>query len=608
MTIAASGVETQPGAGSGHGDGLPTPDFADSADPADPVQADPALQAPYSKFENRQHQLFPCLSVQEIARLQRFGKRLQWKQGDFLYKIGDLSPGMFVIMSGRLRVTVRDGMGRESVFIEQGAGHFICDVGQLSNKPALADVLALDEAETLVISPEGMRSLLTAEAELGERVMRALILRRASLIEKGAGPILLGCSVKTGLLALQGFLQRNGYPHTVMDSYSDPDAVALLERLAPQIQDFPLVLCPDGSILRAPDVDQLASHLGLIPEFDPAVAYDVAIVGAGPAGLATAVYAASEGLSVALFDAHAPGGQAGASARIENYLGFPTGISGNALAARAFIQAQKFGARVAIPTRVKALHCGNNPMQLELSNGGRVSARTVVIASGAVYKHPAIQDLEKYEGRGIFYWASPIEAKLCKGQEVIIVGGGNSAGQAVAYLASYASHVHVMVRAAGLEASMSKYLIDRLSSLPNVTLHTRTEISALHGDEAGLQSVDYRSRADGQQQEQVVSLPVRHVFLFVGADPNTGWLHTCPVQLNDKGFVLTGPDVAEGVGDDVAQTVAQTVALRKPALESSVPGVFAIGDVRWSSTKRVAAAVGEGAAAVAQIHAYIAGS
>lgn len=600
MTTAGNGVETQPGAGSGQDEGLPL-----ETDSADPIQADPALQAPYSKFENRQHQLFPCLSQAEIARLQRFGTRLHWKQGDFLYHIGDISPGMLIILAGRVRVLVRDGMGRESVLIEPGVGHFICEVGQLSNKPAIADVLALDEVETLVITPEGLRSVLMAEAELGERIMRALILRRASLIEKGAGPVLLGCSVKTGLLALQGFLQRNGYPHTVMDSYSDPDAVALLERLAPQVDDFPLVLCPDGSILRAPDVDQLASHLGLIPEFDPAVVYDVAIVGAGPAGLATAVYAASEGLSVALFDAHAPGGQAGASARIENYLGFPTGISGNALAARAFIQAQKFGARVAIPTRVKALHCGNQPMQLELSNGGRVSARTVVIASGAVYKHPAIKDLEKYEGRGIFYWASPIEAKLCKGQEVIVVGGGNSAGQAVAYLASYASHVHVMVRAAGLEASMSKYLIDRLSSLPNVTLHTRTEISVLHGDEAGLQSVDYRSRAGGQeQQEELVSLPVRHVFLFVGADPNTGWLHTCPVQLNDKGFVLTGPDVAEEAGE----AVTHSAVLRKPALESSVPGVFAIGDVRWSSTKRVAAAVGEGAAAVAQIHAYIASS
>ncbi|WP_394780435.1 FAD-dependent oxidoreductase [Undibacterium sp.] len=557
--------------------------------------ADAALQAPYSKFENRQHQLYPHLTPAEVSRLHRFGSIARWKAGDYLYRIGDISPGMFVILSGNVRVLARDGMGRETSLFERGSGHFICEVGQLSNKPAIATVLVLEDAETLVITPESVRTLLTAEAELGERIMRALILRRAMLIEKGTGPILLGCSVKSGLLPLQGFLQRNGYPHTVLDKHTDPDAVALLEKLAPTESDFPLVFCPDGTILRAPDVDQLATHLGLIPEFDPATTFDVAIVGAGPAGLATAVYAASEGLSVALFDSHAPGGQAGASARIENYLGFPTGISGNALAARAFIQAQKFGARVAIPTRIKALHCGNKPMQLELSNGSMVSTKTVVIASGAVYRHPAIPDLEKYEQRGVFYWASPIEAKLCKGQEIIVVGGGNSAGQAIAFLASHASHVHVLIRAGGLEASMSKYLIDRIGSLPNVTLHTRSEIISLEGDEGGLQSVNCRCRAGAGAEEVAVSLPVRHVFLFVGADPNTGWLHTCPVQLNDKGFVLTGADV-EG-----------PASAKKPPLESSAPGVFAIGDVRWNSTKRVAAAVGEGAAAVAQIHAFIAG-
>ncbi|MFZ6647848.1 FAD-dependent oxidoreductase [Undibacterium sp. TJN25] len=561
----------------------------DTVDTAAPAEV--ALQAPFSKFENRQHQLYPHLTPAEVSRLHRFGSRACWKKDDYLYRIGDISPGMFVILSGRFRVLVRDGIGRETVLIEHGSGHFICEVGQLSNKPAIASVLVLEDVEALVITPESVRTLLTAEAELGERIMRALILRRAALIEKGVGPILLGCSVKSGLLPLQGFLQRNGYPHTVLDNRSDPDAVALLERLAPTEDDFPLVLCPDGSILRAPDVGQLATHLGLIPEFDPATIYDVAIVGAGPAGLATAVYAASEGLSVALFDFHAPGGQAGASARIENYLGFPTGISGNALAARAFIQAQKFGARVAIPTRIKALHCGNKPMQLELFNGSRVSTRTVVIASGAVYRRPAIPELERYEDRGVYYWASPIEAKLCKGEEIVVVGGGNSAGQAIAFLASSASHVHVLIRAGGLEASMSKYLIDRISSLPNVTLHTRSEIVAFEGDEVSLKGVHCRC---GGNEELIKSLPVRHVFLFVGADPNTGWLHTCPVQLNDKGFVLTGADV-EG-----------PVSNKKPTLESSAPGVFAIGDVRWNSTKRVAAAVGEGAAAVAQIHAFIA--
>jgi thioredoxin reductase (NADPH) len=551
-----------------------------------------ALQAPFSVLESRQHQMIIRLTEEEIARIRRFGTQRQYAQGEYLCRIGDLAPGMFVILRGRAQVHLRDGLGRETLGVEQGPGNFFCEVGQLSGKPALADIIVTEDAEGLAINPDNLRALLTAEAELGERIMRALILRRVNLIERGSGPVLLGCPSRPGMLQLQGFLRRNGYPHTVVDTKNDPDAIALLERLSPQRGDFPLVLCPDGSILRAPDVGQLASHLGLIPEFDPTHVYDVVVVGAGPAGLAAVVYAASEGLSVALFDGSAPGGQAGASARIENYLGFPAGISGQALAARAFVQAQKFGAHVAIPVEVKSLHCVEKPMQLELKSGDRVSTKTVVIASGAVYRHPVIENIERYEGAGVFYWASPIEAKLCKNQPVVVVGGGNSAGQAVVFLASHAAHVHLLVRGEGLEASMSRYLIDRIRSLANVTLHTRTQITTLEGDEAGLARV--HTMRCGQEDPQSEVLPVRNVFLFVGADPNSGWLSTCPVQLDSKGFVLTG-DAVEG-GE------------HRPnyPLESSVPGVFAIGDVRGNSTKRVAAAVGEGAGVVAQVHAFLA--
>jgi thioredoxin reductase (NADPH) len=556
------------------------------------ASGDASLEAPFSVLQNRKHQAFPRLTQAEIARMMRFGNVQQWERNAYLCRIGDRAVGMVVVLRGRIQAVLRDGMGRETQGFEQGPGNFACEVGQLSGRAAMADVLALEPVEALHINPENLRALITAEAELGERIMRALILRRVNLIEKGSGPVLLGCGKRPGLLALQSFLRRNGYPHTVLDSQTDPEAVEVIQRLSPSEEDFPLVLCQDGSILRAPDVGRLASHLGLIPEFDPLHVYDVVVVGAGPAGLATTVYAASEGLSVALFDSHAPGGQAGASARIENYLGFPTGITGQALAGRAFVQAQKFGAHVAIPTEVTALRCGESPMQIELANGTKIATRSVVIASGAVYRHPEIENLARHEGSGVFYWASPVEAKLCKGREAIVIGGGNSAGQATVFLASHATHVHLMVRGPGLEASMSRYLIDRIKSLPNVTLHAHTTVKTLHGEQGGLSGVTVLCRSTGEPVDK--GFDVRQVFSFVGADPNSTWLRTCPVQLDDKGFVVTGADVRE---PDRAM---------RYSLETSVPGVFAIGDVRANSTKRVAAAVGEGAAAVAQVHAFLA--
>lgn len=570
----------------------PDADTAPSMPTVSPESA-PALEAPFSLLQTRRHQMFPTLTADEIERMQRFGDVHQWRANELLFRTGERGPGMFVVLCGSVEIMRRDAFGHVHPVMTHGTGSFLAEVGQLSGRPALVDGRAIGDVDALLIPPERLRALLVAEAELGERIMRALILRRVALIEQGSGgPILIGCGgSEPRLLALDGFLRRNGHPHTVIDAKTDQDAIALLERIAATHDDFPLVVCPDGSVLRNPDEGRLASCLGLLPEFDPGHVYDLAIVGAGPAGLASAVYAASEGLSVAVFDCRAPGGQAGASSRIENYLGFPTGISGQALAGRAFVQAQKFGAHIAIPLEVKALHCGENPMDLELTDGRRIATRTVVIASGAVYRRPPVRSLSHFEGRGVYYWASPVEAKLCRNDEVMLVGGGNSAGQAAVYLASHAVRVHLTIRAASLDASMSRYLIERLASLPNVVLHTRTEITALEGDESGLKSVLTRHCDTGE----VIERPVRHLFLFIGADPNTAWLRTCHVALDPKGFVLTGS----------AARVPVEVAARFP-LQTSVPGVFAIGDARAGSTKRVAAAVGEGAAAVAQVHAFLA--
>jgi thioredoxin reductase (NADPH) len=542
--------------------------------------------APFSSLATREHQMFPELTWQEIDRLRKFGEVTHWKPGELLFETGHIGPGMFVLLAGRVKIFQRDGLGRERLVSERGAKQFLAEVGQLSGRVCLVSGMAVQPVDALLITPIRLRALIVAEAELGERIMRALILRRVSLIEKGAGgPILVGKSNDARLVSLQGFLSRNGHPHSVIDERDD-EALSLIEQFGAQPEDLPLVICPDGSVLRHPSDPQLATCLGMLPELDASLIYDVAIVGAGPAGLATAVYAASEGLSVIVLDSRAPGGQAGASSRIENYLGFPTGITGQALAGRAFVQAQKFGAHVAIPVKVKALHCEESPHRLELKCGGSVKARTIVIASGAVYRRPAIEGLDSFDGKGVYYWASPVEGKLCKREEIVLVGGGNSAGQAIVYLATHAAKVHVLIRRSGFEATMSRYLIDRIRSLPNVFVHPHTEIGQLEADEVGLASVVLKQPlADGTDR-----FDTRHLFLFTGADPNTEWLQTCGVQLDPKGFVLTG---AKGLNSTCD-------------LGTTVDGVFAIGDARAGSTKRVAAAVGEGAAVVSQIHQMLA--
>lgn len=543
--------------------------------------------AAFSPLSSRLHQMFPTLMPREIDRVRAFGSRVCWKAGDILFKMGYPSPGLIVLLNGLVRVSRGDAIGRVHRVVDQHAGHFLGEIAQLFGHPCLGDGSAIEDTAGIVVAPADLRNLLVTEAEIGEKITRALIIRRAALIENGSGPVLVGDTANAHMIALQRLLRRNAYPHTVIDAQEHPETFRLLERISASKADFPIVICPDGTVLRAPDENELATRLGWLPQFAPEHIYDVLIVGAGPAGLAAAVYAASEGLSVAMVDNRGPGGQASSSARIENYLGFPTGVSGQALTGRAFIQAQKFGVHISIPSLSKFLRCDRSPIQVELADGQVIAAHTVVIASGATYRKPSFEGLDRFTGRGVFYGTSPIEARLCKGLDVVVVGGGNSAGQGVVFLASQARHVHLLVRGKGLEASMSKYLIDRIARLPNVTLHTETEITLLSGDEAGLNRIDCTSRA------ATVSFAVRHLFLFTGAVPNTAWLQGCNVTTDDKGFVLTGSR-AHRRFDDNDQT-----------LETSVPAVFAIGDVRSGSTKRVAAGVGEGAAVVSQIHSVL---
>src|SRR5438046_4909714 len=446
--------------------------------------AGPAIGATSTAFL-RYEQTFPTLTHHEIARMRRFGELRAYGSGEALFETGKVGPGMFVVLTGHVAITQRDGLGHVTPVIDQGPGQFLAEIGQLSGRVALVDGHAEGDVETLLIPPEQLRALLVAEADLGERIMRALILRRVSLIQGGVGgPVLIGPSDSAGVIRLQGFLTRNGFPNHLLDPERDHDAAELIERYSPSPSDWPLVIAADGTVLRNPGETKLARALGMIGPAGNKI-YDVAIVGCGPAGLATAVYAASEGLSAVILDARSFGGQAGASARIENYLGFPTGISGQALAGRAYTQAQKFGARMLIPAEAVRLDCGRpeerDPLALELAGARSVRSRTVVVATGARYRRPDCADLKALEGRGVWYWASPIEAKACAGQEVARGGGGNSAGQAAVFLARHAAKVWMLVRGAGLAASMSRYLIDRIAAIPNIELRTRTEIVALEG-------------------------------------------------------------------------------------------------------------------------------
>jgi thioredoxin reductase (NADPH) len=543
----------------------------------------------------RRREMFPHLGVADIERMRRFGEVERFAANERLVTSGTPSPGLFLVLRGAVAIGQRDGLGHSAPIVRLTAGQFSGEVGTLAGRPSLVDVVAAREVEMLLLRPPALRGLIVAEADLGERIMRALILRRVALIERGgSGPVLLGDPESGDSLRLQSFLHRNGQPYHVVDPARDGEAATFLEQYGAAPGE-PVVVCPDGSVLVNPTNEALARCIGMVDSETRTEAFDVAIVGAGPAGLSTAVYAASEGLRVAVLDCRAFGGQAGASARIENYFGFPTGISGQALTARAFVQAQKFGADMLIPAKVVELRSATADPEarwtVQLEDGRSIRARTVVVASGARYRRPDVPRLAEFEGHGVFYWASAIEARLCEREEIGLVGGGNSAGQAAVFLARSASRVHMLVRGPSLAASMSRYLIDRIAGTPNIDVVTRAAVTRLQGDPSqGLAAVAW-SR-DGVE----TSRPWRHLFLFAGADPETEWLGSCGLAVDASGFVLTG-------------SALEPIANRTAAsLETSLPGVFAVGDVRSGSVKRVGGAIGEGAAVVAQIHAHLEGA
>jgi len=537
-----------------------------------------------SVLETRRDQMFPQLAPQEIERLKRFGEIRHYAAGTLITRTGKVSDGLVFVLKGEIEVRQGGAVSPSSVITRHGPGSFHGELAQLSDRPSLVDAVAASDVEALVVPPARLRDVLVQEASLGERIMRALILRRVGLLEAGqSGPVLIGPAGSADMLRLENFLRRNGHPHRALDSDNDSCAQTLLKRFTIQPEHLPIVLCPGGEILRDPTEGELARCIGLVKPIDATIVYDTAIVGAGPAGLAAAVYAASEGLSTLVLDCRSFGGQAGASSRIENYLGFPTGISGLALMARAYNQAQKFGAQIAIPDEALVLGPENAPFRLRLGNGETAVARTIVLASGARYRRLDISNLSDFEGTCVHYWASAIETRLCSGQEVVLTGAGNSAGQAVVFLAEQVKKLWMIVRGRNLEATMSQYLIDRIRSLPNVEVLTRTEICGLEGEPGLLKRVRWKNRDSGQTREHEIG----HVFSFIGAEPNTDWLQGSGVHLDEKGFVVTGADNAH-------------------LLATSRDGVFAVGDVRCGSVKRVAAAVGEGSTVVSAIHAFLA--
>ena len=536
-----------------------------------------------SIIATRGAQMFPRLTDEELARLSRFGAPVSYAASEVIARPGEVGPGLLLVLAGRAEVMQQGHPPTHIVTHERG--NFMGELAQLSGRPSLVAVTALEPVEAIAVPPDRLRAMLIAEAELGERIMRALILRRVGLIEAGAGPIIVGQETNADVLRLVNFLRRNGHPYQNLDPAGDSCGRTLVEQFEIEPEELPIVLCPGGQLLRNPSEGQLARCVGLVGPIDADKLYDVVIIGAGPAGLATSVYAGSEGLSVLTIDCRSFGGQAGASARIENYLGFPTGISGMALMGRAYGQAQKFGVELAIPDEATRLECGNDPCHVMLATGERIQARSVVLATGARYRRLGVERLEEFEGSCVHYWASPLEADLCAEQEVALVGGGNSAGQAVVFLASKAKHVALIARRP-LSETMSQYLIERIESLPNVEVIIGCEIKSLHGDAGSLEGITVIERSSGRE----IRCSSRFLFSFIGAEPNTDWLQSSGIKLDNRGFVLTG----EAAGDD-----------RLP-LESSRRGIFAVGDVRAGSVKRVAASVGDGAQVVAAIHGYLA--
>jgi thioredoxin reductase (NADPH) len=543
-------------------------------------------------FSGRRAQMFPQLTPLQIARLEAHGVHRRIAKGEILAQPGDRNLPLLVVLSGTIEV-VQSGLAGEVLVVVHTAGGFTGEMSTLHGVGSLVRSRVRDEGEVLAIAEDHLRTIIQTDAELSEVFMRAFILRRVGLIQSQAGDvILLGSSQSAGTLRLQQFLTRNSYPFVNLDVNEDPSVQTLLDRFHIKVDEVPVVLCRGEVVLKNPSNEEVAACLGMNQIIDDDRIRDVIVVGAGPSGLAAAVYAASEGLDVLVLETGTPGGQAGSSSKIENYLGFPTGVSGLALAARARVQAQKFGAEIRTAYTANKLSCDQRPYGIELGDGTRVRARSIIIATGAEYRQLAIENASRFLGVGIYYAATATEVRRCESKEVVVVGGGNSAGQAVVYLAGKCRHVHLLVRSKGLAESMSNYLIRRIAESPNVTLHTNTEITSMEG-EGQLERVIWKTAPDNQLETH----PIGHVFLMTGAVPSTRWLRGC-IALNDKGFVRTGADLTEadvrpGNGSDA----------RPPqSFETNWPGIFAVGDVRWGSVKRVAAAVGEGSACVQQVH------
>ena len=537
-------------------------------------------------------QAFPKLTPAQINRLRPLSKRRKVEPGEILFEPGDAGVPLFVLLSGSLEI-VQPGLSGERSIVTHTAGGFTGELTMISGQPALARGRVAEAGEFLEISPDNLRSLVAKDAELGDVFMRAFILRRLMLLSQAEGNVvLMGSRHSANTLHLREFLSRNGYPHTYIDLDTDQAAQELLDRFQVQMSEIPVAICNGVTVLRNPTTQQLADCLGLNVSIDPSQVRDLVIVGAGPSGLAAAVYAASEGLDALVIETESPGGQAGSSSKIENYLGFPAGISGQELAARAITQAQKFGARMMVAHGVVQLNCNRRPFEVVLDNGSAIPARTVIIATGAQYKKPAIANLQRFEGQGVYYGATFIEAQLCENEDVIVVGGGNSAGQAAVYLAQTARRVYMLVRSASLSDTMSRYLIQRITENPAIEMHYQTEVTGLDGD-TKLERVTWLDRASGEPSTHDIG----HLFVMTGASPRTAWLEGC-LALDNKGFILTGRDL------DVPAGVASTWPLSRlpQMLETSLPGVFAVGDVRSGNVKRVASAVGEGAIAVHLVH------
>jgi thioredoxin reductase (NADPH) len=541
-------------------------------------------------------EMFPALTSAQQARILAHGQHRNVEPGEIVAELNERITKVFVVVSGQLHV-LQISNDQEYVIAICNPGMFTGELNVLSGRRGLVRIRAAEKSELIEIEREALQALVETDSELSDIFLRAFILRRLELIAREAGDIvLIGSSHSLDILRIKEFLTRNYQPYSYIDLERDAEVQEILDRFSLSIDDLPVLICRRTAILRNPTNEEITSCLGFNEGIDQAHVRDLIIVGAGPAGLAAAVYAASEGLDVLVLESNAPGGQAGASSKIENYLGFPTGISGHELAGRAYTQAQKFGAQMLIAKDAKGLACARRPYAVLIGNGQHLPARTVVIASGAQYRRLQLENLSKFEGAGIYYGATHLEAQLCSGEEVIVVGGGNSAGQAAVFLAQTTRRVYVLVRSDGLAATMSRYLIRRIEETPNIELHTNTEVIALEGEDQ-LQRVTWRNNQTGQTESHNIA----HLFSMTGAVPNSAWLGGC-VACDAAGFIKTGLDLTP---EDLAKG---NWPLSRPPylLETSLPGVFAVGDIRGGNVKRIASAVGEGSIAVSFVHQVLA--